>query len=603
MFPVNNALYYFRTFRGYVGNRLYLVFCLTLLAATTEGIGIALLLPLVMLMDAGAEAIDPNSQASTLTELLQSVLAWLNIDESRFGILMFILLMFAAKGAIKFAETAYKSHLQAQLMRELRAKLFDVYARMDFRYYSSRNTGHFVNLINVQVHSLVTSFDRFNRFLTAAITVAMYFVFAFMISWQFATTAVVAGASMMLIFRRLNRYVRKLSRETALESGTLNHFLVQTMQAFKYVAATGQMQPLRAGVIRSIRRLTGFMRNQGIAQAFTESLREPLSVAVLIIIIIVQLIVLDAPLAPIVVALVLIYRAMGQLIGVQVNWQGTMRYVGSLEVVEQEFDAVTRAQQPDGTIELSPLEKGIELRNVSFAYGDESPPVLRDISLTVPANQTVAFVGESGAGKSTLVDLLTLILRPTEGALEIDGVSHSDILVESWRRQIGYVSQETVIFDDTIANNICLWRGEFSGDERVRTRVEEAADLAHARGFIDDLPDGFETRVGDRGVRLSGGQKQRLFIARELYKRPRLLILDEATSALDSESELVIKETIDRLKGRTTVVIIAHRLSTIHDADQIYVMDAGRIVEHGSYRSLVESADSSFKRMVSLQQL
>ena len=229
--------------------------------------------------------------------------------------------------------------------------------------------------------------------------------------------------------------------------------------------------------------------------------------------------------------------------------------------------------------------------------------VLEDIEITIPANGTVAIVGESGAGKTTLADLLTLILRPQRGHLTVDGVPHDQIEISSWREQIGYVSQDTVVFDDTVANNICLWRGDYAIDQEVRNNVEQAAARAGATEFINALNDGFNTHVGDRGVRLSAGQRQRLFIARELYKNPRLLILDEATSALDSESELVIKDSVEQLRGLTTIVIIAHRLSTIKNADYIYVLDKGRIVEQGSYEELAFTHGGTFNRMVALQRL
>lgn len=215
----------------------------------------------------------------------------------------------------------------------------------------------------------------------------------------------------------------------------------------------------------------------------------------------------------------------------------------------------------------------------------------------------VAFVGESGAGKSTLIDTLTLLLRPKKGNVFIDGLNAVEIDKDSWRSQIGYVSQETVVFDDTIANNICLWKGDYRKDENVRKRVEEAAKRAYAHRFIETLQDGYETTVGDRGVRLSGGQRQRLFIARELYKNPKLLILDEATSSLDTESERYIQKSIDSLKGSMTVVIIAHRLSTIKNADLIYVLDDGEIIEQGSYDELSNDEKSRFSKMVAIQSL
>jgi ABC-type multidrug transport system fused ATPase/permease subunit len=218
-------------------------------------------------------------------------------------------------------------------------------------------------------------------------------------------------------------------------------------------------------------------------------------------------------------------------------------------------------------------------------------------------NTTVALVGESGAGKSTLVDMMTLMLRPRTGEIRIDDVPGSEADLASWRSQIGYVSQETVVFDDTIANNISLWKGDYESDPEHRERVEQAARDAYAHHFIEDLPNGYQTVVGDRGVRLSGGQRQRLFVARELFKQPNLLLLDEATSALDTESERYIQQSIDDLQGEVTVVIIAHRLSTIKNVDYIYVLDDGHVIEQGTYDELRGHEESRFREMVEMQSL
>jgi subfamily B ATP-binding cassette protein MsbA len=599
MNPLRSSLAYWSVYRKHIGNRLYIISVLTLLAAATEGLGIAMLLPLATQLDIAHQSNQPTGFAAALYGLLGK----LGIQGSLVGILIFISLVFFLKGLLKFAEGGYRSYLQSQLALEVRAKLIDTYATMDYRFYSGHNTGHFVNVVNVQVNSLLLAFDQYQRFIAGLIMMAAYFSFAFLLSWKFASMSLVIGLVILLVFRELNRYVRRLSQLTAEESGTLNHFLVQAMQAFKYLAATATIEPLRKAVSRSIRRLTDNLRRQGIAAAFTDAIREPIAVSVLVLIIVVQLTLLDAALAPILVALLFIYRAMGQVMGVQATWQKTMNHIGSLEMIESELNEAGSHQQQGGPVVLMPFADSIRFRDVCFAFEPGHRDVLSNINLTIPANRTIALVGESGSGKSTLVDLMTLLLRPTQGEILIDGESHNDIDLTSWRSQIGYVSQETVVFDDTIANNISLWRRNNSREADARSKIETAAARANAQRLIDELPDGYNTVVGDRGVRLSGGQRQRLFIARELYKDPRILILDEATSALDSKSELAIKESVDQLKGSTTVVIIAHRLSTIRDADYIYVLDAGRIVEEGSYQELLAIDKGRFKRMVEIQSL
>jgi subfamily B ATP-binding cassette protein MsbA len=587
---------YLAAYRQYIGKRLYIVFILTVLAALAEGFGIALLLPLLEATEAGgAEAVDGGLQ-----QALYDFLHLIGIGDSVVGILLFIGGVFIAKGMLKFAEGAYNGYLQSRLLRELKTGLFDAYSTMDFGYYVQRNTGHFINVINGQVDGFYNSFKKFITFLAGIITTFTYFAVAFAIAWRFALMAVGIGLVLLFLFKYLNVYVRGLSRKSATERSTLNKLLVQALQAFKYIASTGQMNHLREGVVDSVRRYTGYRLRQKIASAFTRAIKEPVSILFMILVIALQVTVFNDPLAPIFVALILFHRGMNSIIGIQSNWQSVMGSIGSLEMVVDEFDELAEWQEQGGSREAAPLSDNIRLHNVSFAYDEDDGPVLHDISLTVPANTTVAFVGESGAGKSTLVDLFTLMLRPQQGEVLVDGVTGRTLDVQSWRQQIGYVSQETVVFDDTIANNISLWQ---NGTTDTRDRIEDAARRAYAHHFIEELPDGYDTVVGDRGVRLSGGQRQRLFIARELYKNPNLLILDEATSALDTDSERFIQESIDALKGEMTVVIIAHRLSTIKNVDYVYVLDRGRIIEEGPYTELRERRNGRFKEMVEMQRL
>jgi len=593
---------YLRIYRRYIGRRMYLVFALTVATALAQGFGITLLLPLLKASQAGGDA---GGDMGTAEQVLQEMLAALGIADSMPGILLFIAVVFIAKGGLQFAQGGYIGYLQARLLRELKTKLFDAYSRMDYRYYIRKNTGHFINVINQQVNRFFSSFQNFTGFLSKVVTTISYFGFAFAIAWRFALMTVALGAVILMLFQYLNRYVRDLSRLRSKEMSTLNKLLVQTLQAFKYVVSTGQTPHLRSGVTGSVGRLSGYIVRQRAAGAFTKALKEPLSVVVIVGLIALQVMVFAEPVTPIFVALLLFHRGMQAVMAMQSGWQKTMDRIGAVEMVDDEFTDVDARREPDGERELGRLHRGIEFDDVCFAYDEDDGDVLHDVSLTIPVNTTVAFVGESGAGKSTLVDMLTLMLRPRRGEIRVDGVSGSDVDLTSWRRQIGYVSQETVVFDDTIANNISLWGEEDDAqdEEALEGRIRAAAEQAHAAHFIEGLPDGYQTVVGDRGVRLSGGQRQRLFVARELFKQPNLLILDEATSALDTESERYIQDSIDALKGEVTVVIIAHRLSTIKNVDYVYVLDEGRVAEEGPYEALRGHEESRFREMVEMQSL
>ena len=193
--------------------------------------------------------------------------------------------------------------------------------------------------------------------------------------------------------------------------------------------------------------------------------------------------------------------------------------------------------------------------------------------------------------------------EPNLGNLIIDDLDSRSIKKESWRQMIGYVSQETIIFDATIGDNISMWSGDYKKNKEIESKIKEAAEKANILDFINNLPDGLDTNVGDRGVLLSGGQRQRLFIARELYKNPLVLILDEATSALDTSSERAIQQSIESLKGYITVIQVAHRLSTIKNVDLIYVLKNGKLIEKGTYKDLTKDQDSNFSKMIELQSL
>jgi ATP-binding cassette, subfamily C, bacterial len=241
----------------------------------------------------------------------------------------------------------------------------------------------------------------------------------------------------------------------------------------------------------------------------------------------------------------------------------------------------------------------IRLEDLSFAYGGEGAlPAIRNLNLTIRAGQTVAIVGPSGAGKSTVADLIIGLVAPNQGHVLVDGTPLHPELISSWRSQIGYVAQDTFLFNDTIRANL-LWACPGSNEEEI----DRALKLAAAEDFIHNLPEGMETILGDRGVRLSGGERQRLALARALLREPSLLILDEATSALDSENERRIQRAIEGLHGRMTILIITHRLSAIRGADIIHVLESGRLVESGRWESLVGEVGGRFSALARAQKI
>jgi len=284
-----------------------------------------------------------------------------------------------------------------------------------------------------------------------------------------------------------------------------------------------------------------------------------------------------------------LFRLIPALYSINGNLAQISSFQGSLENIKELLQRENKPYLENGKVQFSKLKRAIEFRSVDFGY-DASDLVLHNITLTIEKGQTVALVGASGAGKTTLADLIPRFYDPTQGKVLIDGVDLREFDIDSVRRKMAIVSQETFIFNTCVRNNIAY--GTEEADEQA---ILKAAQLANALEFIQEMPEGFDTQLGDRGVRLSGGQRQRIAIARALLRDPEILILDEATSALDSVSERLIQASLEKLSVGRTVIAIAHRLSTIVRADKVVVLEQGRIVEQGTYQELLEQRGRLWK--------
>ena len=582
-------------FQRYLGKTIYVIVALGFFAAVFEGFGILMMLPLL-------ESLDENTlpQAEgTVNLIFLNIISFLGLENSTSTILLVITFAFILKGILAFGALAIKSVLSGKLLRQFKGNLFDHYSEMSFDYYTKKDTGHFTNLINEQATRSLTAFDMLATLGGQFINTIVLISLAFAMTWQFGIMISFVGIFLLSIFMVLNKYVRKLSRNTAFENGILTKWLIQTLQGYKYLSSTGQTHILKKRIVNSISKLTNNQVGQTIAASFTQSVREPITVVLIMIVVFIQLMIFDQKLAPILVSIVLFYRALNSVIAVQSAFQGTFMFIGSMEAVDNEFKNQKNNKIINGTKLLDDFHHGIELKNVSFSYNKRGEYQIRNLSLQCPALKSIALVGTSGAGKSTVADMITLLKTTYEGEIFIDNIEAKNIDRKSWQNQIGYVSQESVIFNETIANNISMW----SNEDKSSQKLEEAAAKANILDFINSLENGFETIVGDRGILLSGGQRQRIFIARELFRKPRVLLLDEATSSLDSESEKEIQKSIESLKGEITLILIAHRLSTIKSVDFIYVLDDGRVLERGTYEELMNNEDSKFRKLAVLQRL
>ena len=594
--PIIDIFRYLKIFQVYLGMRMYLIYVLGIVASISEGIGILMLLPLLQSIDNGQTS---NQFESAINDILYKLIDYLGFSDSIVSILLLISAAFIIKGIITFLALGLTAKLIGQLLKEIKVKLFSLYSKMNFSYFSSKNTGDLINLINEQPTKSLEAFKQLSLLGSHFINTIILMSLAFLITFIFGLIALGIGLFLLVLFLRMNSYVQNLSRIAAEENGVLTKWLIQTLHGFKYLISTNQINSFKKYINNSISVLTSTQIKSGVAAAFTQSVREPIAVLFFMVIVYVQIFVFNLRLEPILVYIALFFSALISTLAVQSAFQGTFQHIGSMELVHDEFINQMKNKSDDGSIHIDRFSKGILIEDVDFKYANSKKGALNNISLHIPIKSSIAIVGESGAGKTTLVDLITLTNKPQNGRILIDNILSNELNKSTWRDKIGYVSQDTLIFDDTIGNNISMWKDV----ENSEIELREAAKKANILEFIQSLPDGFNTLVGDRGILLSGGQKQRIFIARELYRKPDILILDEATSSLDSESEKSIQESIELLKGKITVIVIAHRLSTIKNVDMIYLLQKGKIIEKGTYKELKNNIKSRFSQLASLQVL
>jgi len=599
-------LYFASLFKKYLGKKLYIAFILSFAAGLSDSFGITMLFPLLSNLDDGGIVYSSTQKIGTnfisLNKIVDFAINTINLPDPRVSAIIFVIFAFFIKGIFNFLALSYVALLRGSLLADIKRKLFDFYSMVDYKHFIKKDTGYFTNLLNEQTTRAVQSFNFFINVGISIINSVVYISLALIITWRIGFISALLALGLLYFFRKLNKRVRRFSIQSAEINGNLAKYIIEILQSFKYLRSTNQIHILRSQIKDLISNLSQNQTKTGLVEAFTKAIREPFIIIFMSILLLYQIIILNSPVTPLLISILLFYRGLSSILLSQKVWINMLEFAGSLEKVDREFeDRSIKIEEENNKFLLKNFTSEIEFKSVCFKYENDGNLILKDLNLTIPKGNSVAIAGVSGAGKSTVADLITLLIKPSKGEILIDGINSNDINNQFWRSRIGYVSQESIIFNDTIKNNIdllgSLKNKNSDGDLK---KIKQAAKMAFIHEFIQSLPDGYDTLVGDRGVRLSGGQRQRLFIARELFRNPSLLILDEATSSLDVESERKIQKSIDFLKGSITILVITHRLSTIKNVDNILLIDKGRIIQEGNFKILSSAKSDLFYKLLKL---
>lgn len=583
----SNLLYFYNI----LGFRIVVVVLMSILVGFFDSLGLALFLPLLQFT--GESSSKDLGNLNFIKDIFDFFHLPLNISSALF----LILLVFLLKGIVVYVASVYKLKTRDLLFRKVRMQMIRGFLNFKYGQFVKTDLGRIQNLFLGEVGRLQNTYDNYINMAQSVVMIAVYVFFSVILDWKFAILVCLGGLFSNVIFKQIFKQTKEKSKDFSNHANEFSNTLLQYINNFKYLRATGYVHRYNKRAEHSIEKILKVVLDLGILNAKVASFREPLLIGIICLVLFVQVTFFKSNISDLIISLLFFYRSLIAIIGLQNNYNATLANQGAIDNLISFQKELDENQELDVVQSEVTFKKELTVKGLNFYYGKAH--ILKDINLNIQINTTTAFVGESGSGKTTLVNIINKLIVPQEGKVCIDGIDLKDLNTELYQQKIGYISQEPVIFSDTIFNNVTFW------DEPTQentAKFNEALRKASIHDFVCELELQDQTLLGNNGINLSGGQRQRISIARELYKNVSILILDEATSALDSETEKNIQESIDELKGTLTILVIAHRLSTIRNADQIYFLDKGAITASGNFDTLVE-VSTKFKNMVHLQEI
>ena len=568
--------HYLRSLYQYNKARLPIALGLLFAAGLTEGIGLILLLPLLASTGLESGAISNNP----ISTLINNSFAAIGISPGLLPLLVIFLLLILGRSVLSYYRDTYLHKMQLEFVDALGAKLHESFGKARWSFLMQQRSSDFSHILTKDVFRVGIGTQLLLQAIVSLSLVSAYLLTSFYLSPYLTFLVVLAGAFLLWLLSGYRKRALKLGKEQTVSGqavfASVNEFLGGIKLVKSYNAESHYLRYFKQAAESQRSKQLAFRRNSSFAQQSFQ-----LGSAVLLCLFFYCAIELfKTPMSQLLVLSLIFVRLMPLLSGLQRNYEQIMHMLPAYAAVS-ELKQACEAEAEVGIDASEPLnlQRSIQLREMSFAYKEDGR-VFDRVNVTIPAHQTTAIIGASGEGKSTLADILAGLMLPDAGEVLIDSSPLSEQNLLNWRNQVAYVPQDVFLFHDTLRANM-LWVNPQADDETLW----EVLELAAAKPFASKLPRGLDTVIGERGIRLSGGERQRIALARALLRKPDLLILDEATSALDNENEQKIRDSLNRLHGKMTIVLIAHRMTTVASADQVLRVKDGQVMIEDEIRA------------------
>lgn len=553
---------------------------LWLVSSLLEGLGISLLIPFLQGFDPTAAA---SANSNFFIRSLNQLFGHLPLSQRLILIPASIMACIVVKNALIYGNALLLSWVNAQVGHRLRSQTFQQLLQLSDRYLESQDYSKLSNILATETWNTTRALGFLFSLIANLCTIVVFVIILQLISWKLTLLVGLVMGSISLCIQWVTRSAKHIGQEAVKANTALAARMWEGLTGMRVIRSFGRESYEQDRFEQASRRVRRTFLQLDVISSAIGPLYEVLSAFVLLSILSVALLNNQTSLPSLLTFLLILYRLQPQVQQFDAARVGLLSWSGSVHAVT---DFLRRDDKPyiqSGSQSFTKLQRSIAFRDVAFHYGDQTEPAVEAISFEIPRGQTIALVGPSGAGKSTLISLICRFYDPTTGAIYVDDQPLPSLNLQDWRSQIAIVSQDVYIFNTTVRENIA-----YGKLEATEAEILAAAKLANAHDFIQQLPEGYDTLVGDRGMRLSGGQRQRIALARAIVRDPDILILDEATNALDSIAEHLIQDALNTLSQDRTVIVIAHRLSTIEHADQIMVLKQGHIVEQGTLVQLLQ---------------